>query len=64
MSREPVVVLEALVFLILEYFDPQDTQKPEENPVDVLKIDEQQFWLSNFAGDDILLVPKEGKDAS
>ncbi len=64
MSGEPVVVLEALVFLILEYFDPQDTQKPEENPLDVLKIDMQQFWLSNFAGDDILLVPKEGKDAS
>ena len=61
---EPIVVLEALVFLSLEYFDSQDTQKPEENPVHVLRIDDQQFWLNNFAGDDALLVPREEKDAS
>jgi hypothetical protein len=64
MSGESVAVLEALVFLVLDYFDPQDTQKPEENPVDVLKIGGQQFWLRNFAGDEVLLVPKEEKDAS
>jgi hypothetical protein len=64
MRGEPIVVLEALVFLSLEYFDSQDTQKPEENPVHVLRIDDQQFWLNNFAGDDVLLVPREEKDAS
>lgn len=63
-NGESVTVLESLVFLILEYFDPQDTQKPEGNPVDVLKIDGQQFWLNNFAGDDVLLVPREGENAS
>ncbi len=63
-AGEPLAVLKALVFLVLDYFDPQDREKPEELPIDVLKIGEQQFWLRNFAGDDVLLVPKEKKDAS
>jgi hypothetical protein len=63
-AGEPIAVLQALIFLVLDDFDPQDREKPEELPIDVYKRDDQQFWLTNFAGDDVLLVPKEKKDAS
>lgn len=60
-AGESIAVLEALVFLIMNYFDPRDSEKPDELPVSVLKTDKQQFLLNNIAGDDVLIIPKEEK---
>lgn len=64
MAGEPGAVIEALVFLVMDYFDPLDSPRPDDIPIVVLKRDDQQFWLRNVAGDDVLLVPKEEQDAS
>jgi hypothetical protein len=60
-AGESISVLEALVFLVMDYFDPKDSKKSEELPVSVLKTDKQQFVLNNIAGDDVLIIPKEEK---
>ena len=44
-AGEPVAVLEVLVFLVMDYFDEQDSTEPEKLPVYVQKTDAQQFWL-------------------
>lgn len=65
-AGESIVVLEALVFLVMDYFDPQDAQKPDDLPVAVCKVDGQLFRLCNIAGEEVLLVPtpKEAQHAS
>jgi len=64
MAGEPLEVIKALVFLVMDYFDPQDSPEPDDVPIGVYKRDGQQFWLRNVAGDDVVLVPKEEHDAS
>jgi hypothetical protein len=64
MAGETLEVITALVFLVMDYFDPQDSPEPDDIPIGILKKDDQQFWLRNVAGDDVLLVPKEEQDAS
>jgi hypothetical protein len=58
-AGESVAVLEVLVFLVMDYFDEQDSPEPEQLPVTVLKTDTQQFWLSAIAGDDVMLCPRQ-----
>src|SRR5436305_4543682 len=60
-AGESVAVLEVLVFLVMDYFDEQDSPEREKLPVYVLKRDTQQFWLSNVAGDDVVLFPKQNR---
>ena len=60
-AGESVAVLEVLVFLVMDYFDEQDSPEPEKLPVYVLKTDTQQFWLSTVAGDDVVLYPKQNR---
>jgi len=57
-AGESVAVLAVLVFLVMDYFDEQDSPEPEKLPVTVLKTDTKQFWLSTVAGDDVVLFPK------
>jgi len=60
-AGESVAVLAILVFLVMDYFDEQDSQEPEKLPVYVLKTDALQFWLSTVAGDDVMLFPKQNR---
>lgn len=60
-AGEPVAVLEVLVFLVMDYFDEQDSTEPEKLPVSVQKTDTQQFWLGPVAGDDVVLFPKQSR---
>jgi hypothetical protein len=64
LAGESLAVIKALIFLVLEFFDPKDSTNPEMLPVDVVKIDDRQFWLMNVAGDDVLLLPRGKCDAS
>ena len=58
-AGESAAILEILLFLVMDYFDEQDSPEPERLPVTVLKTDTQQFWLSAVAGDDVLLCPRQ-----
>ena len=60
-AGESGTVLAVLMFLVMDYFDEQDSQEPEKLPVTVLKIDTQQFRLSTVAGDDVMLFPKQNR---
>ena len=60
-AGESVAVIEVLVFLVMDYFDEQDSSEQEKLPVFVLKTDTQQFWLSAIAGDDVVVCPKQNR---
>jgi hypothetical protein len=60
-AGEPIAVIEVLVFLVMDYFDEQDSPEQEKLPVFVLKTDTQQFWLSTIAGDDVVVCPKQNR---
>lgn len=60
-AGESAAVQEVLVFLVMDYFDEQDSPEPEKLPVYVQKTDTQQFWLSTIAGDDVMLFPKQNR---
>lgn len=60
-AGESVAVLEVLLFLVMDYFDEQDSSEPENLPVYVVKTDAQQFWLSTVAGDDVILLPRQNR---
>ncbi|HEU5381660.1 MAG TPA: hypothetical protein VFV38_40085 [Ktedonobacteraceae bacterium] len=63
-AGKPLPEIKAMVFLALDYFDPEDNPDAAILPVDVRKTDERQFWLEHFAGDDVMLYPGEDRNGS
>lgn len=49
-------MIETFVLQVLDYADLLDAPNSDEVPIEILKIDDQQFWSTDIAGDDVVLI--------